>query len=67
MPDPVTTLIATEACKKGLGLILSDVYELLKKQASGKWKEWKVLRSMDNLYKKMAVVRNVKTILQLEK
>ena len=67
MPDPVTTLIATEACKKGLGLILSDVYESLKSLASGKWKEWKVSRSMDDLYKKMAVVRNVKTILQVEK
>ena len=66
MPDP-GTLIATEACKKGLDRILDDVYESLKTLASGRWKKWKVSRSQDDLYKKMAVVRNVKTILQVEK
>ncbi len=48
MADP-GTLIATEACKKGLDLVLSDIYELLKTLASGRWKKWKVLRSIDDL------------------
>lgn len=66
MTDPAR-LIATDVCKKGLDLIVSDIYTLLKNAASEQLQQWRVSRSIDDLYKKMAVVRNIKTILQVKK
>ncbi len=66
MIDP-GSMLATDAAKKGLGLVLGDIYETLKGAAKRRWARWRATASIDDLYRKIEHVRLVKTILQLDK
>jgi hypothetical protein len=66
-PVSVSAGIAAAAGKKVIGSVLSDLYDVVKKQTGEKIAKWNTVRKVSELYTKIDSVRKVKTLWQLDK
>lgn len=64
---PIGTAALVTVGKDLFKKMFLDVYECCKEYGGEKIKQWNNLRKIDNLYKKISLVRKVKTIWQVDK